>query len=219
MTHQKRISAPKHYDIERKGLTYVSTSEGSRPQSSSIPVLLFLREITGYADNKKEAKKIIRDGQITRNGDRLSDVRDAVGVMDVVKIRETGEAYRVLPSKDAIVFAETEDERPAAKIKDKSKEGGDFVYRLHNGENYRSEEEYSRGSTLIFEDQTTEHKISEGAEALVTEGSHAGSTVEVTELHERGMRPDTATVSNEREFEIEQGLLFAKGDLEVADRE
>lgn len=214
MTHQKRISAPKHYDIKRKGLTYISTAEGSRPQDDSIPVLLFLREITGYADTKKEAKKIIRDGQITRNGDPVNDIRDAVGLMDVVKIKETGEAYRILPGKDSLVFAETDDERPAAKITGKSMEEGDFVYRLHSGENFRASEEYPTGATLVFGEPEC-FGLEEGAQVLILEGGHAGKTAEIQELHGRGMRPDTATVSAEKEFEIQQDSLFALGDLEV----
>lgn len=220
MTHQKRISAPKHYDIERKGLTYISTSEGSRGKENGIPVLLFLREITNYADTKKEAKQIIRNGQLERNGDRVRDVRDSAGVMDALHIPKVNESYRVLPSKETMLFYETTDQRPAAKIEDKSVEGEEYVYHLHNGENYRSTEDYSTGSTLVFEDDEAEaFPLEEGEEVLVLNGQHAGKTAEVKQLNKRGMRPDTAIVETEEEFEIQQDSVFVVGDLEVPENE
>ena len=150
MAHQKRLSAPKHYDIDRKGLTYTTTTEGSRSPEQGIPAVVFLREVTGYAETKKEAKKIIRDGQLFRNGDRITNFRDTVGIMDVIEIEETGEAYRMLPASKSLVFQETSDDRVTAKITGKSVEGDDYIYHLHNGENFRTSEEFSTGSTLVF---------------------------------------------------------------------
>jgi len=56
MTHQKRLSAPKHYPIHRKSETYVATIKGSRDADSAIPAGLFLRDVLEYAETKKEAK-------------------------------------------------------------------------------------------------------------------------------------------------------------------
>lgn len=215
MTHQKRLSAPKHYDIDRKGLTYTTTTEGSRSPEQGIPAVIFLREVTGYAETKKEAKKIIRDGQLHRNGNRITGFRDTIGIMDVIEVSETGETYRMLPSSKSLVFEETEDDRVAAKITGKTVEGDEYVYHLHNGENLRTGEEYSTGSTLILNGDAEEHEMVEGEEAVILGGQHAGKIAEIKELHKRGMRPDTATVETDQEFEIRQDKLFVKGDLEV----
>ncbi len=217
MAHQKRLSAPKHYDIDRKGLTYTTTTEGSRSPEQGIPAVIFLREVTGYADTKKEAKKIIRDGQLHRNGDRVTGIRDTIGIMDVIEISETGETYRMLPSSETLIFEETSDDRVAAKVTGKTVEGDEYVYHLHNGENYRTSEEYSTGSTLIFNGDAEEHEMSEGEEAVILGGQHAGKTAEIKELHSRGMKDDAATVeTSDAEFEIRQDKLFVKGDLEVS---
>lgn len=218
MTHQKRLSAPQHYEIDRKGLTYTTTTEGSRSPEQGVPVVVFLREVTGYAETKKEAKKIVREGQVFRNGDRIRDIRDTVGIMDVVEIEETEETFRVLPKKKGLNFFNTEDKRPSAKITGKSREGEEFVYHLHNGENFRTEEEFSTGSTLIFDGDAQENSLEEESEAVILGGQHAGETAEVIELHNRGMRPNTATVETDTEFEIRQEKLFVAGDLEVDNR-
>ena len=215
MTHQKRLSAPKHYPVDRKGLTYTTTSEGSRSPEDGIPAVIFLREVTGYADTKKEAKEIIRNGELVRNGDRVGDVRDTIGIMDLVEIPSTEETFRVLPKSDGLKFEDTEDDRVVAKIEGKRVEGDEFIYSFHNGENYRSEEEYSTGTTLIFNDDVESAELEEGSEVMILDGKHAGQKAEVEELHSRGMRPDTATVKTENEFEIIQDKLLAIGDLEV----
>lgn len=216
MTHQKRLSAPKHYPVERKGLTYTTTVKGSRSSDIGIPAVVFLREVTGYADTKKEAKTIIREGNLYRNGDRVRDVQDSIGILDVVELPKTEETFRVLPHGDRLNFVETEDSRTAAKIDGKTVEGEEYVYHLHNGENYRSEDQHSTGSTLVFGDSVEEAEMSSGSQVVILAGKHAGKTAEVVDLHGRGMRADTATVeTDEAEFEIRQDKLFVTGDLEV----
>ncbi len=216
MVHQKRLSAPEHYPVSRKGLTYTTTTKGSRPASEGIPAVIFLREVTGYAETKKEAKEIIRKGQLHRNGDRINDIRDSIGLFDTVELEATEETFRVLPQKRGLNFLATEDDRPAAKITGKTRQADSFVYHLHNGENYSSEESYSTESTLIFGDEVEEAEMEEGEKVVVLSGQHAGKTATVKEIHERGMADDTATVeTDESEFEIQKDKLFATGGIEV----
>ncbi len=216
MVHQKRLSAPDHYPVSRKGLTYTTTTKGSRPASEGIPAVVFLREVTGYAETKKEAKEIIRKGQLRRNGDRIKDIRDTIGLFDTVELSATEEVFRVLPQKKGLNFMETGDNRPAAKITGKTQENEYFVYHLHNGENYKSENAYSTESTLIFGDSIEEAQMEEGEEVVVLSGQHSGKKAVINEIHERGMAEDTATVETEEsEFEIQKDKLFVIGTMEV----
>jgi small subunit ribosomal protein S4e len=217
MTHQKRLSAPEHYDIERKNQTYTTTTEGSRSPEQGIPAVIFLREVTGFAETKKEAKEIIRSGTLYRNNDRIKDVRDTIGIMDLVEIKETGQKYRVIPSEDRLEFQETEDNRVAAKITGKKVDGEEFVYHLHSGENIRTSEDFDTGSTVLEEDGDIEtFPLEESSQVIILGGKHAGKKAEIEEMHQRGMRPDTATVdTGENSFEIRQEKIFARGDLEV----
>jgi len=217
MTHQKRLSAPKHYPIGRKKNKYVATIKGSRSNENAIPVLLFLRDVTEYAENKKEAKKIIRDGKIFRNGDRVRDIQEGVGVLDVIEIPETEEAFRaVMQGKDLVFVPVDDEEKVVAKIEDKSTEDDEYVYRLHSGENYRTETEYSTQNTLVFEDgSVTEIEMEEGSQVLVIAGSHAGEVAEINEIEERGMDSNTARVESDYELETRLENLVAIEDLEV----
>ena len=218
MTHQKRLSAPKHYPISRKDNTYISTVKGSRSKDNAIPANVFLRDVAEYAETDKEAKKIVRNGDILRNGERIRDVKQGIGVLDVVQLPKAEESFRVIRKGTNLEFLPTEDEREAAKITGKEVEGDEFVYHLHNGENFRSTTEYETGSTLLLKEGEEEVKLEEGAEVIVISGQHAGETAELEEINNRGMNPDTGTVSeNGTEIETKLKNLVAIGNLEVTE--
>ena len=218
MTHQKRLSAPKHYPISRKENTYISTVKGSRSRSQAIPANVFLRDVTGYAETDKEAKKIVKNGDIRRNGEKLRDVKQGLGVLDTVELPKAEESFRVLRDGKDLDFLPTEDTRKAAKVTGKKFEGDEKVYHLHNGGNHRSTDNFQTGSTLIFNDDGSVEEVAleEGAQVIVFSGQHAGETAELEEIHGRGMNPDTGTITEDgREFETELENLVAVGDLEV----
>ena len=213
--HQKRIPAPKHYPIKRKEKTYISGIKGSRSKENAIPVVVLLRDVLEYAETKKEAKQIVENGNVERNGDVIKDIQEGVGILDVVEIPETDETYRAVRVGKYLEFVPVDDSKVAAKIEDKTVEGDRFIYRLHNGENYSTKDEYSTGNTLVFDGGKVEEVVlEEGAEALVVKGKHAGDMVEIEEMKTEGMQ-NTAIVSNDNEFETETENLVAVEDLEV----
>ena len=213
MTHQKRLSAPKHYPIEKKDQTYITTSKDSRSPETSIPTLLFLREVTNYADTKKEATQIVKQGKIKRNGQEIRDIQTALGTLDTVEIEDTEEKYRVITKTDKLAFQPLENaEQVTAKIVDKALEDNQYVYRLHNGENLKTEEEYQTENTLIIENEEVQNEIEmeENQKAIVIQGKHAGKTGEITQITRQGRNPDTATLQNdEEEFQTRLQNLVA----------
>ena len=214
MTHQKRIPAPKHYPIKRKDKTYISTIKGSRSKDTAIPVVVFLRDVMEYAETEKEANEIVENGDIKRNGDIVKDIKEGIGILDVVEIPETEEKFRAVRKGKYLEFIPVEDSKVAAKITGKDVKGDRFIYRLHSGENYSTKDEYTPGNTLIFNSGVKEIVLEEGAEALVIKGKHAGDVVEVKEINDEGMQ-NKAVIENDREFETDLENLVAIEDLEV----
>lgn len=216
MAHRKRLSAPKHYPIKRKENTYVSTIKGSRSSENAIPVVLLLRDVLKYADTEKEAKKIVKKGQILRNGEPIKDIKEGVGILDVVEFPKMEETYRGVRKGKYLEFVPVNDSKVVSKIEDKAVEGEEHVYRLHSGENYRSGDEYSTGNSLIFDNGTVnEVALEEGAEVLVVKGKHSGKTGELQNIQERGVNSDTGLVENEEEFETQIENLVAIENVEV----
>lgn len=219
MTHKKRLPAPKHYPISRKQGKYVSTIKGSRSPENAIPAVLFLRDVMEYAETEKEAKQIIRQGDLLRNGERVRDIKEGIGILDVVEIEETDETFRAVRKGKYLTFIPVEDgEKVAAKVTGKDTEGDEYIYRLHSGENYRTKDEFSTGSTLVFNSGVEEVPLEEGAEVLVIEGQHAGETAELKEIHDGGMNSDTGIIEEEdEEFETQLENLVAIKDIEVGE--
>ncbi len=215
MTHQKRLSAPKHYPINRKNESYVATIKGSRDADSAIPAGLFLRDVLEYAESKKEAKEIVRNGDLLRNEERIGDIQEGLGVLDLVEIPETDETFRVVKNGDNLDFVPVDDGEVVAKIVEKSQEEGEFVYRLHNGENYRTKDDFQTGSTLVFNGGVEEVELEEDAEVIVIKGQHAGDTAVIQSIERRGMNPDTAIIENDTTFETQLENLVAVTGLEV----
>lgn len=218
MTHKKRLPAPRHYPIARKGLTYVSTIKGSRSPENAVPTVLFLREIVEFAESEKEAKEIVRKGAVLRNGEPIRDIKEGIGVLDTVEIPAIEETYRVVRDGEKLKFVSvTDSEKSIAKIVDKSADGESFVYRLHNGENFRTDTEYETGNTLVFNSNVKEVELEEGAQVAVIDGKHAGKSGEVQKINERGMNPDTALVEDGEEFETKFENLVAFESIDLGD--
>lgn len=216
MTHQKRLSAPKHYPIERKQEKYVSNIKGSRESGSAIPVVLLLRDVLEYAETEKEAKEIVSNGQVMRNGDKIKDIQEGVGVLDLVEIPEADEKMRVVKRGRNLEFVQVDSGSAVAKITGKTDQGEANVYRLHNGENYSTKDDFETGNTLVFDEGVEEVVLEAGAQAIVVEGKHSGEMVGVEKVEERGMNPDTAIVSgDETEYETQLSNLVAVTGVQV----
>lgn len=217
MAHRKRLSAPKHYKIARKQNTYISDMKGSRSRENAIPTVLLLRDVLEYAETEKEAKKIVKEGELLRNNKPVRDIKEGIGILDIVEIPKTEEKYRAIRKGKYIEFIPVERKEIVAKITDKSIEGEEFIYRLHNGENYRTKDEYQTGNSLIFEDNSVEEvELEEETKTLVIKGKHAGKTGEIQEINRRGRNKDTATIENSENFETQtENLVAIKNNTEV----
>lgn len=218
MGFKKRLAAPKHYPIERKKNSYVVQIKGSRSDKDAIPTVLFLRDVLGHAESVSEAKEIVKDGKVKRNGDTIGDVKQGLGSLDLVEVEGLDENYRLVKTAKGMDFIPTDDTRSVAKITGKRVEGDRYIYSLHNGENYSTDEEYTVQNTLIFDGDIEEVPLEEGQTVLVTDGQHAGETAELLEKNLRGMNASTATVEADQEFETRLDNIVAVGDVEVNSR-
>lgn len=218
MGFQKRLSAPKHYPINRKNNSYVVELKGSRSKEQAIPTALFLRDVLGFADSVSEAKKIVNDGKVQRNDNTVRDVKEGLGVLDVVEVEGLEETYRIVKDTKGLKFIPVEDNKVLAKVTGKEAQGDEFVYNLHNGENYRTKDDFQVQSSLIFNGGVKEVPLEEGAEVLITGGQHAGETAELVEINRSGLKTSTATVSEEdREFQTRLENVVAIEDVKVTE--
>lgn len=137
----KREPAPGFWPIQRKRLAWAPrTRPGPHPRERSIPLVLLVREILGYAKTSKEAERIINAGKVVVDGVARKDHRFGVGLMDIVRIEGSGETFRVLPKPNRGMSLSPIGQKEAGYklckvVGKRSIEGGKTQLNLHDGRN------------------------------------------------------------------------------------
>jgi len=177
----KRLSAPRHYPVNRKQNTWVSSSRGSYQADYALPLVVILRDVLGYADTEKEVKQVLTEGKVLVDGKKRRDKNYPVGFMDVISLPDADEHYRVLIDRKGLKLKATEQPTTKwTKVKSKRKLKGDKVQlSLFNGSNLITDNNQIKpGSTLEVTLPDKEIKdiieFEEGNQAYIIKGRHVG---------------------------------------------
>lgn len=223
MKHQKRLSAPKHYPIERKNGKYVIAGKGPHKEREGIPMVVFLREVLGYAETADEARNILESRNVKVNGNVVTEPSYTVGFMDSISIDKVEKDYRVLVDKNGLVFKEVEDAniRPHKLVDKKSLKGGHTQLNFDSGVNMVSDKNISTRTTVLFdldEDEIKEEiPFEEGKTVFVTGGKHIGQIATIKKTQELpGSQPNKVVLDTKDgvEFETVEDYVFVIGDEE-----
>lgn len=139
--HLKALSAPAFWPILRKEYKWaVKPSPGPHPLDRCIPLLVLVRDVLKYAKTGREARKLISEGHFKVDGKVRKNYKFPVGIMDVVEIPKTGEAYRVVavPTKVLGLVKIPADEvgvKPCRVENKTTVRGGHIQLNLHDGRN------------------------------------------------------------------------------------
>lgn len=187
MAHTKRIAAG--YGKKHKWVT--TPNPGKHKKEDSIPLILVVRDILGYADTSREAEKIIHDGLIFVDKKTRKDPKYGVGLMDVIDMPKANKHYRVIPSKKGLTLKDI-DERESniklCKIMNKTFLGeGSIQLNLHDGSNILAgKNSYNAGDTIIFDLQnrkiTDVIKFEKNNLAMIVHGRHKGNNGKISEI-------------------------------------
>ncbi len=190
--HQKRLSAPDSYPIERKSETFTVKIGAGPHGESGVPLLIFLRDVLGYADTMREARYALNQRSVLVNGDPVSDEQRPVGLFDILTFTEREEHYRVFPARGGRLELTPIDASDAGsrlgKITGKQQvSGGDFQFTLHDGTNItQSDQRYDTKDSVIIDNQTNEvvkHlPYRENALAIAVDGEHSGDVGRIDEI-------------------------------------
>ena len=191
--HQKRLSVPNSWPVERKTATFTVKAGAGPHGESGVPLLILLRDVLGYVDNEKEARYALRQGSVSVNGGTISDVRRPVGIFDILAFVEREEYYRVFPDEGGRltlvpIDADAAESRLGKVVRKGTVPGGDVQLTLHDGTNVRveSDTEYSSKDSLVVDNETKDvvahFPYEEGALAVVVDGQHAGEIGTVEEI-------------------------------------
>ena len=222
--HQKRISAPRSWPIRRKEHYWtVKPIPGAHPVSHSIPLLLIVRDLLDLADNTKETKRILHEGNILVNGKKRKDYRYLVGIFDIISIPGIEKHYRVLTDrKGKLTLTEIKEEDSQTKlcrINNKTIiKGGKVQLNLHDGRNIIGSNELKTKDSVII--SIPENKIikkyafSEGNHAMVIGGKHSGEVGKIESIKEtRSSSPNMVIISqDDQKIETIEDYVFVVGE-------
>ncbi len=187
--HQKRLSVPNSWPVERKTQTFTVKADAGPHGEDGVPLLIVLRDVLGYVDSRKEARYALNQDQILINGTPESDESRPVGMFDILAFTEREEYYRVFPGEGgrlALTAIDTEAaESKLGKIVGKQHvPGGDVQLTLHDGHTLLVDDdsEYAPGDSIVIGNEDSE--ASRDASDASGDGPRAGEIVAHFEYEE-----------------------------------
>ena len=219
--HQKRVAAPKSWNITRKTHHWVvGANAGPHSKDKGIPLLVIVRDMLKIANNAKEAKRIINEGNIFIDGVARPDYKHIVGLFDIVSIPETNEYYRVLlDSQNRLkLYKEDAGALKLCRVNNKTiVKKGAVQLNLHDGSNILASNDYKTFDTVILglKDRKIVKHIAykPGNLAMIVGGEHSGEIGKIKQIRKvRGSGTNMVAISNERDFETIEDYVFVIGE-------
>lgn len=224
--HLKRFSAPRYWRLQTKGVAFATKpSPGPHAGELSIPLVGIVRDLLGYARDRREAKRILQEGEVRVDQVVRKEHKYGAGLMDVISIQRTGENFRLVPDPRGLRMQPIPDAEAKIKllrIMGKSwPMGGGLQLNLHDGSNLMlpaaEGEKYSVGDVIqvsLPERKIKDHlKIEPGNVAFLEGGKSAGQ-VGTIEKVTRGLptQPTMVTLSiGGKEFQTLEEFIFVVG--------
>lgn len=228
--HLKRMAAPGYWPISVKERKWVARPRpGPHPKERSIPAIVIIREVLGYAANKREAKIILNQGNFIVDGKTVKDPRYPVGLMDTISFPLIKKYYRVVASKRVLSLIEIPEDEATKKlvkiIGKRTVKKGKIQLNLHDGRNIlipvdnpkeKPDIDYRVGDSLLISlpGQEILAHIPEksGNRAVIVGGSHISQQATLLEIKKKIMKPDISVLVDKAKFETLRKYVFMIGE-------
>ena len=231
----KRKPAPAFWAIHRKEFTWVvKPSSGPHASENCLPLAAVLRDTLGFANTRKEAKKIMSQGRICVDGQVRRDDAYPVGLGDVVSVPDMDRNFRVLPSARGLVLQPIDGEQAKFKlsrVENKTAvKNGSIQLNLHDGSNILvkpsspknpEEEPYKTLDTVkitLPEKRIVEFiRMKEKDYAIITGGKNVGkhgTIIEIEKASGKSRRNALVTIEDNRgnRYQTTLSFVFALGE-------
>jgi len=213
MARLKRLAAPKWWPIKRKVKKFVVSPRGSHPRKSSLPLLVLIRDVLKLAETSREAKRIIKSGEVLIDNRKMRDTKYGVGLLDVIEIPLMKKVWRAVP-ENGLSFIEIPAKEARLKIckiiDKKTLKGNKNQLNLNDGRNILTDKKYSTYDSLLIElpeQKIADHlKFEEGSLVLVTGGKNAGKLAKIKIIEKNRI-----WLEGEKLFEIPRGMVVVVG--------
>ncbi len=193
--HQKRLAAPVYARVfGRKEYTYAKKSTpGPHKAAESVTIGVLLRDHLGLAKHMREAKKVIKRGEVLVDGRKVADEGFPIGIMDKITIVPADRHFEM--GIEGRKLAPHEIDKAAAGSKvckitaKRTVAGGKTMITTHDGRNFAGDNQYKVGDSVVFDFKSKKPaktlKFQAGATCLVTSGYHKGKKAKLEEIIQR----------------------------------
>jgi small subunit ribosomal protein S4e len=221
--HLKRLRVPKFWRIPKKAAKWVVRPRpGPHPAFEAFPLQILVKDILGLAENRKEAKAIIKSGQITVDKRPRRDHKFPVGLFDSIEIPKLKQYYRVVPVPAGLGLLKISKKGSEVKIckivGKRALKGGRFQLNLHDGKNLTiSRNGYGVGDSLLLtlpSLKIKKHlKLKVGNLGIVGRGKNSGQIGKIRKIIKRAReRAKVICRIGEAEVEILTDQFFVIGE-------
>ncbi len=219
--HQKRVASPTSWPVTRKTHAWVvGANAGPHSKETGMPLLVIVRDMLKIANNSREAKRIINEGNIYVDGIARKDYKYITGLFDIVSLPALNEYYRVLldTNNRFKLYKEGPDAHKLCRINNKTiVRKGAVQLNLHDGNNILASNDYKTFDTVLL--TLPDHKIAKhlgykpGNLALIVGGEHSGELGKIKQIRKvRGSGTNMVVLSNEKDFETIEDYVFVVGE-------
>lgn len=224
--HLKRLLAPKFWVVPKKREKWtVAPRPGPHKKFESIPLQIIVRDMLGLVSTRREAKSIIKAGEILVDGLKRKDHKYPVGLLDVVTIPKLGQGYRVIPIAKGLgllKISKKEEGMKICKVRGKTTvNGGKIQLNLHDGKNILvGKDVYKTGDSVLIEVPTSkilEHiKLDKGSVGMITRGKNIGRVGKIKDIIETRTKEPTKVIceSDGEKIEVLKDYILVIGKEE-----
>lgn len=183
---------PKTWPVARKGKRKRYVAVPSHATTKGITILYVLRDVLKIAATRKEAKKILFNGDVKINNIVRKDDTFPVQVFDVIALEKTKSYYRlVIVNKKFSLQEITAKEADTKIVKISGKKllkDGKIQMNLEDGVNLITKESFSVGDSVILSLKSQKIEkvlpLKKGAKIEIIGGKHAGKEGELVGFEE-----------------------------------
>ncbi len=220
----KRLLVPSFWKIRKKQFTWVvSPSPGPHKKLECIPLLVLIRDLLNLVDTGREAKSIIKKGEILVDGRKRRDHGYPLGLFDVVYVPRIDEAYRIVATKNGLAVVKVDKKEKDLKIlKIENKhliKKGKVQLNLHDGKNIlvKDGSKFKTGDSILVKLPSLEivkHlPLEKGMLGIAIKGKNAGKIGKVVNIFPGKFKVKPKVVLNidGKDSEVFKEYLFIVG--------
>ena len=191
--HIKRLASPRYMHVAKKVDAYIiKPNAGRHTRTTSIALSTVLKEKLGMVGSSKEARNVIRRGNVEVNGKVIKDERFPVGFGDVIKPKSGNETYLISVGNRGMMSIDKRGSESKQVLKVVGKyisKGNKEMIRLYNGVVMQSPGNVHVNDSVVIGNGKVDKviKLEAGAKCLIVKGVHASDTGTISAI-----KPGTA---------------------------